>query len=421
MTLEISALVFAAVMGFVIAGLVDPEARGSLLAGESILLGVGAAAFVLLALSIVHVPWSPPALIIGLVVIAMLCTPWKRKIDVARPRFPLAAWPFIVLTIVLVAGYSTFATMAPLWEFDFIGDWGLKARAFFTARGIDWNFLEHPFHHDIHPDYPPLLPLAFDLLAVMRGAWNDQASGLISVAFAIGLLLVVHCVARQETESPIAAAFITAAMVPLACSPWIGLAEGPLVAYVTTAVLLLRWGRVTPAGVLLGLAASTKNEGLTFIVAVVIALAVTRRAREIPRLWPAVAIPLPWMLLRFAHHLSTDIAEGNVATRVAQHLGDPMPLLTALARYPVGKPLFWIGVAVALIVLRRELFARERLALLVIAIQFAFYIGAYLASPHDLDWHLKWSWERLVSHLAPLLAFVLLVHLFRHHPLHERA
>jgi hypothetical protein len=420
-TLEVVALLVVFAVGLAIAGRLDVEASGSLVAGEAILFGIGAAAAVLLALSIAHVPWSPAALLIGLLLVALICTPWKRPIAISIPRMPLAAWPFIVLTIVLVAGYATFATMAPLWEFDFIGDWGLKARAFFTARGIDWNFLEHPFHHDIHPDYPPLLPLAFDLLAVMRGAWNDQASGLISVAFAIALLLVVHRVAREETESPIAAAFITAAMVPLACTPWIGLAEGPLVAYVTTAVLLLRWGRVTPAAVLLGLAASTKNEGLTFIVAVVIALAVTKRARKIPRLWPAVAIPLPWMLLRFAHHLSTDITEGNVASRVVQHLGDPLPLLTALARYPVGKPLFWIGVAVALIVLRHELFARERLALLVIAIQFAFYIGAYLASPHDLDWHLKWSWERLVSHLTPLLAFVLLVNLFRRDPLRERA
>ena len=40
------------------------------------------------------------------------------------------------------------------------GDFGLKARTFWEVRGIDWAFLESAFHRNIHPDYPPLVPLA---------------------------------------------------------------------------------------------------------------------------------------------------------------------------------------------------------------------------------------------------------------------
>ena len=157
---------------------------------------------------------------------------------------------------------------------------GFKARTFFAAGGIDWHFLEHPFHYDVHPDYPPLLPLAFDVFAVMRGSWNDATLGLLSVAFAVALLLVVNRIAREETESSITAAAITAAMVPFACSPWIGLAEGPLLAYATTGMLLIRRGSMAAGAVMLGLAASTKNEGLTLIVATAIALVAARRARD---------------------------------------------------------------------------------------------------------------------------------------------
>jgi len=39
------------------------------------------------------------------------------------------------------------------------------------------------------------------------------------------------------------------------------------------------------------------------------------------------------------------------------------------------------------------------------------YIGAYLATPFDLAWHVTWSWERLVAHLTPALTYVVLISL----------
>ena len=179
-----------------------------------------------------------------------------------------------------------FTTAGPLWEFDFLSDWGLKARVFWIARGIDWHFLEQATYRATHPDYPLLLPLSFDILALMRGAWNDQALGLLNVAFAAALLMIIHRVALDETSSPLGAAAVTLAMVPLAAVPWIGIGEGPFVAYATAGLLLMR-RNATIAAVMLGLAASTKNEGLALIVAAAIALLICRRTKDIVRLWPA--------------------------------------------------------------------------------------------------------------------------------------
>jgi hypothetical protein len=314
-----------------------------------------------------------------------------------------------------VIGYAMFSTIAPVWEFDYLGDWGLKGRLFHEIGGFDWQFLQTAFHRAIHPDYPLLMPLSFDALAVVRGGWNDHALGILNAVFALGLLLIVRRLAFEETGSEIGAAFLAAAMLAFAASPWIGLAESPLAAYGTAAILLLRIddSRVDVAAVMLGLAASAKNEGLTLIIAVAIGLVVAGRARIVPRLWPAVAIPLPWLIVRMTHDFPTDLATGNVFSRVVAHLEHPAPLLEALGRYPVGKPLYWIGIIAALALLRSSLVSRERFALTAIVMQFAFYIGAYLSSPHDLDWHLRWSWERLVSHLTPALTYIVLVQLMR--------
>ena len=417
MIVEIIALIGIALAGVPIAMLLDRQAGNDKVLGLAILLGIGTTAAVLFVESMIGLHWSRAALIVPLLAMAAAASAVARRHP--RPRrdtpVPSSNWwtaLFSLLTVAALIGYTLFATAASLWEFDFLVDWGLKARSFFITGGVDWSFLQQTSGRAVHADYPLLLPLAFDALAVLRGTWNDTALGLVNVAFAIALLLVLHRVFRDEGATPTAAAALTFALVPFAASPWIGLAEAPLVAYTTAATLLIRSGEaLAAAAVLLGLAASTKNEGLTFVVAVAIALVVSGRRRDLPPLWPAVVIPLPWVILRAAHGLQTDLATGNVLSRIIEHVTQPAALLQPLAHHPVGKPLFWVGVIVALAVLGAPFLRKERFALTTLVLQFLFYIGAYLASPHDLDWHLRWSWDRLVAHLTPLLATVLLLHL----------
>jgi len=417
MTPELVAILIACVAGAAVAWRLDPDAAGSQLGGEAILFGIATSAGVLFVLSLVHIPWSRPALVMGIAVVASCCG-WRgarRRFDDKRLR-GYGGIPFDLLTLILLAGYAMLATLAPVWEFDFLADWGLKARTFWEAGGIDWAFLEHPLHRIVHPDYPPLLPLAFDVLAEIRGGWNDQAAGLVSVAFAAGILLIIHRLALEETESPAAAGFITAALVPFAATPWIGIAEGPMVAYGTAGLLLVRKGiqrelpRTVAAGaVMLGLAALTKNEGITLIVAAVVALIIERRFRDVVRLWPALVVVLPWLVLRSLHALPTDLAASGVVSRIIEHLGEPQTILAAIRKYPLGKGLFWIGIVAGMVLTIRTLLRKERFVLVALLIQLAFYIAAYLASPHDIGWHVRWSWERLVAHLTPALTYVVLV------------
>ena len=415
MTPELIALLVAAAAGAGVALLLDRTAAGSLVAGESLLLGVGVSAAVLFALSSIGVPWSRASF--GLAMGIVTAIAWLMVTRRGRGERSAQGWPrqdgwslaLLAFAVVLVAGYAVFATVAPVWEFDFLADWGLKGRAFAAARSVDWRFLEHPLHAEVHPDYPPLVPLAFDLFAVIRNDWNDQTVGLISVIFGVALLLVVHRLALEETGRPLTAAFITLALVPFACSPWIGLAEGAMVAYGTTGLLLIRRGSVYPGAVMLGLAASSKNEGLTLVLAAAVALAADRRPRDLLRLWPAVVIPMPWLILRHVHALQTDITQGDIFGRFLAHLRDPRPLLEAFVRYGTGKPVYWIALAIGALVVIRTLVKRERFVLVALAVQFSFYVGAYLVTPHDIDWHVRWSWERLISHLTPALTYVVLV------------
>jgi len=378
--------------------------------GESLLIGIGVCAAMLAVL-----PWS--RWVIGAAVLLIAVVTFAAATSVVPPASaagpPAARWRHLLLAIPLIPllGYALYATLAPPPEFDYLADWGLKARAFFEIRGIDWQLLGRAIPRDTHPDYPLLLPLIYDVIAVVRNGWSDAHLGIVHVVFAAALLLVIHGAAIEETRSRIAAAFITFALVPLAATPWIGMAEGPFIAYGTAALLVIRRGDLTIGAILLGLAASTKNEGLTLIAAAAIGLLCAGRKRDVIRLWPAVAIPMPWLIVRSLYDLPTDIVTGSVFDRVAAHLRDPRPLIAALSSVSLGKPLFWIALAAGIVIAARMLVTRERFILVALVIQFGCYVAAYVASPYDIAWHVTYSWERLVAHLTPALTYVVLVSL----------
>ena len=415
MIAELCAFAIVLAVGVPLARMLDREGALSRVVGEGMLLGFGLCAGIL-----VVVPWSRAIVVFVPLAIAGAASEHLRRspggFAVAGPAGnPRAlegtrwALPFYAIALIALAGYALYATLAPPPEFDYLADWGLKARVFFDFGAIDWQLLARAIPRDTHPDYPLLLPLTYDFIAVLRGGWSDVYLGAVHVAFAVALLLVIHTMALEETRSRFAAAFVTAALMPFAATPWIGMAEGPFIAYATAALLLIRRGHVTLGAILLGLAASTKNEGLTLIAAAVLGLICARRGRDILRIWPAVVIPLPWLIARSLRGLPTDVIAGGASSRIVAHLLHPRPIMEAITSASLGKPLFWIALAAGVVIASRTLVTRERFVIVTLFVQFACYIGAYAATPYDVAWHVTYSWERLVAHLTPALAYVVLL------------
>jgi hypothetical protein len=420
--------------------MLDPRARGARLAGLGFLYGSGIVFFAMLVLSIFDVPWTLPLIVTIAFLLAALfrtlriplppgegarragegprtsgITPLTRRFAPPSPggRGMLLVIAVHVITILTLISYAFYATLAPLWEWDFWAIWGLKARVFFEHRGLDWRFLSSEWNTFAHTDYPQLVTFNYDFIALVNGGWNDRWLGLLNVAFAIALLLVVYSVARREA-SPLVAALATLACAATAGSRYVGLAEGALIAFGGAGVLMVRAAIIDDdeaamrhGALLLGFAASCKNEGVAMLVAVAIALTFVAR-KWLLRLWPSVIVIAPWMLLRAFHHLPTDLVEGNVAARIATHLRDLGAIVLDLSRTLVD-PLLWIALAAGVLILPHVARRRERFVLLVVAIQLAFYLASYLVTPHDVHWHIATSWTRLTRHLiVPLTVAVVL-------------
>jgi hypothetical protein len=397
--------------------MLDPRARGAKLAGLGFLYGSGIVFLTMLILSIANVPWTIPLIATVSFLLAASCRalrvvaplpPQRERVAEGRVRAPVTI-AIHALTIATVISYAFYATLAPLWEWDFWAIWGLKARVFLEHRGIDWRFLSSEWNTFAHTDYPQLVPFNYDFIALIAGEWDDRWLGLLNVAFAVAVLCIVYAIAKKQSTTLIAS-LATLACASTAASRYVGLAEGALIAFAGAGVLMVREAildddesAMRHGALLLGFAASCKNEGVALLVAVAIALALVAR-KWLLRLWPAVLIVAPWMLLRAFHHLPTDLAEGNVTARIVAHLKDIVPIARDLALTLVN-PVLWIALIAGAIAWRK----RERFVLLVVAIQLAFYLASYLATPHDVHWHIATSWPRLTRHLLiPLTVAVVL-------------
>jgi hypothetical protein len=399
---------------------VDHRARGPALLGASFLYGSAIVALSQLALAAAGLPFTLTAVTLGLLIPSALCLPRLRRLPPMAPEGPASRFhPLDAATGFLVGCFAFYATLAPPWEWDFWAIWGLKARVFLGAGTIDWRFLESRFNDYAHPDYPLLLPLNYLYAGLVGGGWDDRWLGLYSVAFGLALLLVVRQHAGAELR-PWAAAAVAFGVAFFAFGGLIvGLAEGPLVAFATASLLAVRRAvhkdadpRLLRHGaLLLGGAALCKNEGATWLLAVGIALVLTR-PRLLPRLWPAAAVAAPWWLLASRHTLSNDLVRGAPLARALERLESPAAFLRILADALPDRP-SWLMMLAALVVVGRGALRRERFALLAVLAQLAAFLAAYLVTPLDLGWHVAHSWPRLSRQLAAPLACVILIALAR--------
>ncbi len=391
--------------------------------GTAILLGISTQAGALFLMDLAGLHWSRPGLIVMVVTVTAGALAARRgqpggQASGVRSGVTWMSALANGATIVLVAGYASFSVVSIGAENDYIGIWGVKARMFFEAKGLDMTFLTLPANDYVHPDYPVLLPLAFDSIALVSAKWDERMFAVVYPLVALATILSARAAIRREGASSTLTSVGTLALTPAALSPWIGLAEGPLLAFSVVGLLRARGAlrdgtSLAPAAVLLGLGASVKNEGLALLVAAVIAavcLSKRSRWRTFLAFWPAVAVIAPWSLLRSMRGLDSYFARGALADRVLSGL-EADRIETVVRLIAQSTPVDWVtlvGLGVALAVAGRRI-ASEKYLLFAVAIQVSFFVGAYLISPFALDWHVKWSWERLMSQIEFPLQFVCIV------------
>jgi hypothetical protein len=303
---------------------------------------------------------------------------------------------------------------------DLLLFWGPKAQQFAAARTIDVAFLKAPYLEYVHVYYPPLVTNVFAIGGMIAGRFPWGAATLtfplLLAATAIGIAGLLR---TEVGAAPAAAgsALATSALALLCIHASVaGNAEPFLLFFEVLAVALLltpaaatTGGRLL-AGLLLAGAATSKVEGLPFVLAAAVLFVLADRARSRPvvrtlllLLGPAAVALGSWFAFGRINALFRGYrGYGEMLAIRWEQLAD---IATALvgALWKTGYALPWI-VPLVVWLLAGPKKGRVFLPVGVAAALLGFLVFTYLTTESDPRLLIGWSAARTLSPLSALLA-----------------
>ncbi|HRY44395.1 MAG TPA: hypothetical protein P5164_10645 [Thermoanaerobaculia bacterium] len=312
--------------------------------------------------------------------------------------------------LLLAAGFASatlFALRQPLSLGDYLAIWGLKARALHASGDLAALFSVDPAGEFSHPEYPPLWPILLASAAKLLGRYDELLLALLRPALLTLAAALTYARTRASLPVRLLAASALVLLPYFQTAAYVGYAETLLLVLVLAALLLLESAHPTPftpwaAGLLLALAALTKQEGTIVIVVAAALLFYSGRRRDaaIAGGVGLLAGVIPWTLYRAAHDVSSlaDFAPG------AFEIGKPFRAVAAFGEVALLTALPWLaGAAIVLALAPATLRARRALLAGTVA-YVALLLAAFAFARVDVGWLVTWTWDRLV--LLPVAALL---------------
>jgi hypothetical protein len=332
----------------------------------------------------------------------------------------LAVLGYLSVEVVRLAA----ATNLDLW--DGWAMWAPKTHALFVEGDVWGPIFRSPEYLMLHQEYPILLPSLEALSADAVGRFDpvlaDIEAAFLLAAFGWAAWAFLRLVVFPAVAAAVAVALLGG--TPLIANVVVNYADAAVAVFTALGVLgLLIWtstgasAALVPGAAFLGAAASTKAEGILFVLAAIVAAAVAVRALGRPLRELAVfaacvlAVPALWA---FVDRLNGPGAK-NVHTDA---LLDPVYLVEAADRIPVsGQRLVteiveaWpLACLAAGLALGAACVARHWPSALFVGLwvvlSFAGLVGTYTLSTSPVDWLLTTSADRVVFSIALTAATV---------------
>jgi len=380
----------------------------------------------------------------------------ERKFDVPPGLHRSVTAAFVVDLCASVYAAAMRSLAHPHGEgWDAFAIWNLHAR-FLLLGSAHWRDGFSPLIPWSHPDYPLLLPAAIAHFWTYLGHDDPAVPAVISLVFSFstaGLLFSALSIMRGRTAAMLGAIALltTPFFIEQGSSQY---ADVPLSFFLLATIALLCLhdddsadphpvsGLLVLAGLAAGFAAWTKNEGLLFLCAILVARigillrtmfshnpSQRPRRERLHENWISVAtflsgvapvfLVIAWFKLSVA---PPSELFSNSATRVHKLL-DPTRYWVILKWFVKGFFLFghWLLLPGTLLLMafyfaapakeHRKSGIGFRSSVLALALTLGGYFAIYLITPYDLYWHLRFSLTRLFLQLWPSAILLLFLSL----------
>lgn len=361
-------------------------------------------------------------------------TPPRSDFGVNVHRFLLLI--FCIALFVAVVAFLVLSLKRPHGGWDAWSIWNVRARFIYRA-GPDWRDAFSLLLQGSHADYPFLIP------AMIARCWSYLNRETVAVpiamamltAFAtIGLAWSSLSVLRSRSQGLLAGIVLLSTPFFLRLGA-LQYADVPLAFFMLAALILLcledrcpesREGLALLAGIAAGFSALTKNEGLLFVLAVLVAriffLVPTRGWKgELKRMVFFLVGLAPFALLLL--YFKTQVAPPNDLLSALRGRATMEKLLDA-SRYVQTVKAFtmwmmnfgeWTVHPLPILALylmglgvRVERGDGRSVGAMLIALGLTLggYFFSYIVTPYDLRWHLLQSLNRLLLQLWPSFVFL---------------
>jgi hypothetical protein len=333
----------------------------------------------------------------------------------------------LIVAIIFFAAYSIKFPHGFFEDAWFI--WNMTAR--FIYRSSDWTLMFSSPSALWHPDYPLLLSLNVVQGWLFQGSESTLGPVLIAGLFTFcipGICFTAMMIFKDVRQASLTVFFLLS-------TPWYVLhgteqvADVPISAYFLGGFIFLLLylrqhnpGLLVLSGLMSGLSAWTKNEGLYFwmsslFVCLLVLVGFEKKPGRILYFLCGSAFPLLIVLLfKILLAPGNDLFQNN--TSILEKLADPARYSMILAEFarhisafggwPVG--IFWVMAGYAVIVGLEINHSRGAYVVAMLPLlQLAGYFVIYLITPRELAWHLSTSLGRLLTQIFPLSIFILML------------
>ena len=324
------------------------------------------------------------------------------------------AFAFVVLVAAVVFVLRTLG--APHGDGDAVGIWNMRAIFLHRGGGLAPEAFAPALAHGSYPLSVPLSALRGWLFAGRETPLSGVVVGAVYEA-AVVALLVGAAWLRAGTHAAIAACVVLLGSALLLRHGATQTADVPLAFCVLATCVAATSRRLALAGLAAGLAAWTKNEGLLFVLVATVCCAWPLRA--IGAWIGGVGVPMlavGWFKL--LHAPPTDlIANRDLGSPLTERILDPERHVTVASAF--GRQLLWfdghngaggpgmLAWLIVALVLGRIVRPLPMRAVAALGAMTAGYYAVFVATPQPLDWHLRTALGRVLLHVYPAFAFVL--------------
>ena len=406
---------------------------------QSFLVGAAVASTLLFPLSLIlpgHALLAVAGLVLGAAAFRlpsrMTSFSFAQLVRSARESAVFRDLPSLVLLVLISVLVMQFvlqnSRLSYLWDGYQI--WATKALVLYERGGLSKDLLT-PGEPDRLAEYPPMVPLYGALVSTIRGEFEWNSLKPIFVFFYLSMLISTCHAARQlvSTRLALAATALVALLPAMSTRANVGgYADMPQAAFVAGVLAALLSSSKVAAGplssasawILAGLVL-VKNEGIILLTVACTMVGVMWLSEGrgnlkgiFLRQRNSVTIVLACIMLRRLYVLWVDAHDLTYGPLDMAHIERAFSLLTtvpALCLRPMLDfsewGLFWPAFLVAVPVLLLAGSRVQRLLVLGILLALAAYTSVFLFTNWDVQLHIDQAYSRLLTHLAPAAAIVI--------------